>query len=101
MIKESFKELVELVTRGEAESGISPFGDEVSGTEAEEEPNANGKRKKKPAKKATGRGRRGEVFSGATKNRFIGQAIQYVEWLKNDTARMQAEVEALENIPYY
>lgn len=85
MIKDSFKQLVDIVTAGQAESGISILGEESESSEEE----VKGKKKKG---KTAGRGRRGEVFSGATKNRFIEQAIKYVEWIKEDTARLELQV---------
>ncbi|MBW0527036.1 hypothetical protein O181_066751 [Austropuccinia psidii MF-1] len=83
-IQGGFGNLVEILRAGEHLSGISiasPEGNHQSG---------------KP--KTRGRGRRGEIETGASKSVVLERAADYVKWFYTGNLALKNEVERIENI---
>ena len=90
-IRSGFKDLVDLLTAGEAASTISiaPPPDPI------EETTAGGK-KKKAKGSGRGRGRKGEIGAGASKSVILEKASMYISWLRFGNEALEEEVARVE-----
>jgi hypothetical protein len=88
-IRSGFKDLVDLLTAGEAASGI---------VVAPPEPEYEEGKKKKTKGSGRGRGRRGESGAGASKSIVLEKASSYMLWLERGNDALEDEVARVERI---
>lgn len=107
-IQGGFGALVDLIRAGEPYSGISvgtsdtpaaplpgvASADPSGGQAAKKIAKAGGKAPMKPP--GRGRGRRGEIDTGASKSVVLERAVEYVKWMQTGNRALRAEVDRVE-----
>ncbi|EGF99181.1 uncharacterized protein MELLADRAFT_68779 [Melampsora larici-populina 98AG31] len=92
-IQGGFGSLVEILRLGELQSGITIGIIEKSNGNEKSNGTSNVK-----VKSGRGRGRRGEIETGASKSVVIERAVEYVKWMRFGNQALLKEVERLESI---
>lgn len=97
-IQGGFGNLVEILRAGESISGISIAIAEPShhSNEGSSSPMNRSHGKLKP--KTRGRGRRGEIETGASKSVVLERAAEFVQWMTDGNLALKNEVERIESI---
>ncbi|KAI8455167.1 hypothetical protein BY996DRAFT_4581093 [Phakopsora pachyrhizi] len=90
-IQGGFGNLVGILKAGEAISGIS-----IASTDAPESTAGGSNCNPKPTTR--GRGRRGEIETGASKSVVLERAAEYVKWMYTGNVALKLEVERVENL---
>ncbi|OAV92146.1 hypothetical protein, variant [Puccinia triticina 1-1 BBBD Race 1] len=95
-IQGGFGSLVEILRAGESQSGISIATPDPPPPGASATPMSAQNIPKKP--KTRGRGRRGEIETGASKSVVLERAAEFVVWMADGNAALSSEISRLENI---
>ncbi|PLW34978.1 hypothetical protein PCANC_19767 [Puccinia coronata f. sp. avenae] len=94
-IQGGFGSLVEILRTGEAQSGIS-----IATPDLPSHPSGQGgsstSHNKKP--KTRGRGRRGEIETGASKSVVLERAAEFVQWMADGNCALIKEIQRVESI---
>lgn len=99
-IRNGFKDLVDILSAGEAASGIVVAPPDDAGADDGEGGGGAGTssagKKKKGKGTGRGRGRKGEVGAGASKSVVLDKAAQYILWLERGNDGLDSEVARVE-----
>ncbi|KNE94044.1 hypothetical protein PSTG_12617 [Puccinia striiformis f. sp. tritici PST-78] len=94
-IQGGFGSLVEILRTGEAQSGISIANPDLPSHPSGSSATTNSSNKKP---KTRGRGRRGEIETGASKSVVLERAAEFVQWMADGNFALTNEIKRLESI---